>query len=497
MNTAPTRSLKRLLTETGRISPAYLLTVAACFTLLAGGCSQPLGLGSGTGQFPEGGAGGGFNSNPNSTGPTLAGLRARSGNPGVESGLRVSPSAKWTLKVDPGAAMIAGKQIPITQPGVLNETPAPETTVTGESIVLPDASTSSADHGVPLKALISGGATLPNALDPISVAVWSAAAPPRHLYKKDVDYLLDPVWGELSRKPGGAIPVGQPVFVDYKVRQMRLDTIELRTDGTLQLKKGVPARTAPEAPEADKDTLALATVYLSYNTDRLTADSIFPVGSPLPAPTEEERKAMVAEVSHTRAKLQANSKVTIVFWGDSVTEGQALSDPSQRFPDLVAKALEGEFKGANLNVVNAGAAGANIQQRLPSLDKDVLSHHPDLVVVEFVNDSGLTAQELKKDYTAAVDQMKKAGSEVILTTPNFVMPKMMGIKSLRGKDNRPDVKVIREVARAENVGLADVSRQWEHLADEGIPYTALLANGVNQPDSRGQAIYAQTIEKFF
>ena len=73
----------------------------------------------------------------------------------------------------------------------------------------------------------------------------------------------------------------------------------------------------------------------------------------------------------------------------------------------------------------------------------------------------------------------------------------MKMRTLHDRDPRPGVAVLREVARVENVGLADVSRRWEHLSVEGMPYVALLYNGINHPDDRGHQISADSIKAFF
>jgi hypothetical protein len=303
--------------------------------------------------------------------------------------------------------------------------------------------------------------------------------------------------GRISRKTSGSIPTDSPVFVDYDVRQIRIDLIEIKPNGTVVLKNGTPSKTAPPLPEVDSGALPLARVFLDYGAASLSPDAIFSIGPPLPPVTDADRKAMVAHVSRTRTKLQANEPVTIAFWSDMVPANGAAGASTHGFPEIVEAALQAQFKGAKVSIVNASFRGSNIAVRLPKLQDEVLSHHPDLVVVGFLNDMSLPQGELRRDYTTAVQQLKAAGCEVILTTPNLTAPSSPSLRALRERDGRKDVKIIRDVAREQGVGLADVSQRWEHLSQEGIPFTALLYNGIDQPDSRGQQIYANTIAKFF
>jgi hypothetical protein len=492
-----------------RSGPRFLYRVAAgAISSLAvaslAGCSQPYGMSSSGDPLSSpnvgmqsGMPGGGMpGSGIASNGMGFSSNRSVNGSQS-SSGLSLRPTGRWGVEVQPGVALIAGQQVKIPQPVQLTVTPAPEIKIQNEPVILGDDPPRSFSHGARLKGLISDVTTLPGALDPTSVQVFSASSGARTQYREGKDYLLDHHWGELSRNPRGKIGKNQTVYVDYSVRQMRLDLVQAHPDGTVTLKPGVPVKTAPAAPAPDAGCTAVATVFVDYGAEQIGPDDIFPVGAASPAPSEEERRTMAAAVAHTRAKLQAGDKVTVVFWGDSVTAGGAATGANRAFPELVGAALRSEFPKASVDVVNAGVGGSNIAQRLTALDKDVIAHHPDLVVVEFVNDMGLPRSEVKKDYTAAVKQLKAAGSEVILTTPHFTMPEWMKMRSLRGQDPRPDVAVIREVALAEKVGLADVSRRWEHLASEGIPYVALLYNGINHPDDRGHEIYAQTIDQFF
>ena len=41
--------------------------------------------------------------------------------------------------------------------------------------------------------------------------------------------------------------------------------------------------------------------------------------------------------------------------------------------------------------------------------------------------------------------------------------------------------------------LADATARWEHLWKEGIPYVTLLRNGINHPDDRGHALFADEL----
>jgi hypothetical protein len=59
------------------------------------------------------------------------------------------------------------------------------------------------------------------------------------------------------------------------------------------------------------------------------------------------------------------------------------------------------------------------------------------------------------------------------------------------------VFALRDYAAKHNLALADASARWEHLWREGLPYVTLLRNGINHPDDRGHAMFADELMKCF
>lgn len=469
-----------------------MLLVWVLPSMMMAGCSAPMDFGGSNSILQPPG------SNLNgSNHDRQAGRQTVKVNPNVTRGMQIVPVTPWGLRIESGACTVAGKPVAIVKPVLLTEAAPDPIAVKAEPVKLSDASTAGTVQGVELQATLSDRSPVPGALDPASVKVWSGAGADRTALRQDVDYTLDAKTGALSRKPGGAIPAVGTVYVDYQVRQVRLDTIEVKQDGSIELKKGVPVLTAPLAAPTDAESLALASVFLDDGATQVTSDSVFPIGPPFPDPTEAEQKAMISSVSQTRTKLLAGEPVTIVFWGDDVDPAGATPTTPDLLPNEVAAVLARQFTGAKIKTVNVGPRSSTIEDRLPSLDKDVLSQKPDLVIVESAADMSLAEAVVKKDYTDAIDRIKAAGSEVVLTTPYLAAPQQPGLSDLRKTDSRANVEAIRSIAKSEGVGLADVSRRWEHLATEGIPYVALLANGIDLPDSRGRQTYVDALGRFF
>jgi lysophospholipase L1-like esterase len=173
--------------------------------------------------------------------------------------------------------------------------------------------------------------------------------------------------------------------------------------------------------------------------------------------------------------------------------------------------LESKHPLTTFSVINAGVNGGAAAGGLARLERDVIRHQPDLVIVGFcLNDSALGRPGLpayRANIEAIVGQARaKTESDVVLLTPNFMAsrdnPKVAAphrefVASIVGRQNDGTLKAfvaaLREAARTLDVPVADVYAQWEAMASEGVDCTARLSNGLNHPDVEGQRLIAATL----
>ena len=124
----------------------------------------------------------------------------------------------------------------------------------------------------------------------------------------------------------------------------------------------------------------------------------------------------LGRVWQVMAKAQRGEKVTVAVIGGSITQGAKASKPELRYGNLVAAWWRQAFPKAQVEFVNAGigATGSNFGALRAA--RDLLSHSPDFVVVEYgVNDGntqaaaetleGLIRQILKQPNQPAVVQL--------------------------------------------------------------------------------------------
>lgn len=124
----------------------------------------------------------------------------------------------------------------------------------------------------------------------------------------------------------------------------------------------------------------------------------------------------LSRVHQVMSKAQRGEKVTVAVIGGSITQGAKATKAERRYGNLVADWWRGRFPGAEIVFVNAGVGATGSNFGALRAARDLLSHAPDFVVVEYgVNDGnspasaetleGLIRQILKQPNQPAVVQL--------------------------------------------------------------------------------------------
>ena len=166
---------------------------------------------------------------------------------------------------------------------------------------------------------------------------------------------------------------------------------------------------------------------------------------------------------------------------------------------------------AAVTIVNAGIAGDNSSGGLARLERDVLSHHPDLTVVCFaLNDSnwGLAGLEKYENNLREIfRKLREADSEVIFMTPNMLNTRVLFTikepllreiaESLAKIQNEgimdAYVDTARRVAKECGVPVCDVYAKWKKMAAYGTDTTLLLGQGMNHPTRQMHWLFAHSL----
>lgn len=123
---------------------------------------------------------------------------------------------------------------------------------------------------------------------------------------------------------------------------------------------------------------------------------------------------------------QITNKKTILFFGDSLTAGYGLDDPSDAFPGVVQHKID-SLK-LPYNVVNAGVSGETTAGGLGRIDW-VLKQKVDIFVLELgANDGlrGIPVKETAANLQNIVDKVKAKYPDAKLIMAGMMVPPSMG-----------------------------------------------------------------------
>lgn len=434
-------------------------------------------------------------------------IRERSSSSSSAPAPRLKITGDWKVEVTVANSIGDGVARTVT----LSVTPPPILTIMNEeygSLPLFNPAAGGWAKGAQLRGLIAQECTTPHLLEPESVQLRAGTGADATLFTADKDYAIDQVWGTFGRLPEGAIKEGQPVFASYRFGQLRIDSIVQARDGRLFVREGKPASSAPLPPGQEPGEWRLANIWLPGRLARLAAENLFPVledaypEPPKPRPTAAERLLPKALM-----KLREGQPLRILAWGDSVTNGAYLANGERdRWQAQFVTRLRERFPSARIELVTEAWSAHNTESYLAEpagsphcYAEKVLAAKPDLVVSEFVNDAGLTPEQVQERYGKLLADFQGIGAEWIILTPHYIRPDWMGLTKERDIDDdpRPYVKGLREFASRHRVALADASLRYGRLWRQGIPYSTLMVNSINHPDERGLKLFADALMELF
>jgi hypothetical protein len=411
----------------------------------------------------------------------------------------------WHVDVGPGLVKIGESEIALADPQRLVVPVPASVTVEGEGHVLPLFKEKGGGwrRGSRLKSLIAQECSATGLLRPETVSVRPEAGGAAYVRGKDYDF--DALWATVGRLDGGAIGEGERVHIDYSYGPARLDSIFVNRAGQARLVVGKPGLGFDPPPPGRDDEYRIGTVWNPGNLEGLAAENLFAVemGAPQSGLSGDIAERLLPK---TLAKLRAGEAVTIVAWGDSVTNGGGVGGKKEAwYQHVFHNALRERFPAAKITLHTASWPGRGSRNYLESpagsehdFQRDVLDRKPDLVTAEWVNDAYLKGDALDAHYGLIRDKMHAGGAELILLTPHLVRPDWMGVSTLKFDDDpRPYVQGLRRFAASNDIALADGAQRWCALWRQGIPYTGLLANAINHPDERGQKLLADALLAVF
>ena len=193
----------------------------------------------------------------------------------------------------------------------------------------------------------------------------------------------------------------------------------------------------------------------------------------------------------------ANRTINLVFHGHSVPAGYfktPVVNTMDAYPMQVLAQLKTNYPLAVINVINTSIGGENSEHGQKRFRKDVLSHHPDVVFIDYaLNDRGIGLSKAKKAWSAMIRDALNKHCKVILLTPS---PDQRDDISDTHTELQQHADQIIELAKEFNVGLIDSYGIFKKQVEAGISLPSLMSQ-VNHPNKKGHELISNEIMRYF
>ena len=210
-----------------------------------------------------------------------------------------------------------------------------------------------------------------------------------------------------------------------------------------------------------------------------------------------------------RAGLEEHGPITIVAFGDSVTHG-ALTGGEINYETVYWNLLKQKLNAARnyvpVNVINAGIGGITAKKSLPRLEKQVLGHEPDLVIVCFgLNDVNGELSDFLNALREIFAKCLASGTDVIYLSPNMLNTyvakdtearwlEYAGKTAKMQNEGRMDsfIKGAMALAREMGVTVCDAYGVWKEKS-KTEDTTMMLCNRINHPSKEMHRLFADLL----
>jgi len=174
----------------------------------------------------------------------------------------------------------------------------------------------------------------------------------------------------------------------------------------------------------------------------------------------------------TGTRLTSGARLKVVAIGSSSTVGLWVLNSAATYPAVMRQELIRLRPDAQIEVINSGRIGDTIPGSIARIERDVLSHRPDLIIWQLgTNDIawGGQAGGLDELMTRGIRTLKSQGSDVILMDQQYAR------QVLSSSAHSQMQAMIANVARKENIGLFSRFELMRNAVGAGLSTSALVS----------------------
>ena len=210
-----------------------------------------------------------------------------------------------------------------------------------------------------------------------------------------------------------------------------------------------------------------------------------------------------------KLSLLENGPINIVILGDSVSHA-AFADYHNYdavYWSVLQKKLRAVRDYVPINMICAAVGGTTAKDALPRLERDVLCHKADLVIVAFgLNDVNGSLEEYLGSLHEIFTRCRASGSDVIFLSPNMLNTSVDAANTPpvyleyahktaeMQNGGRMDTFIYSamDLAREMDVTVCDCYSEWKKLSEKQ-DVTYLLANRINHPTEELHLLFAEKL----
>jgi lysophospholipase L1-like esterase len=201
-------------------------------------------------------------------------------------------------------------------------------------------------------------------------------------------------------------------------------------------------------------------------------------------------RAAVAEFGEFDRKAQAGERLSVVFFGASLTWGANATDHQHTsYRARMAERLEEHYPKAHFRYHDAGLGGTPSQLGVFRLDRDCLRFKPDLVFLDFSANDDIYSDdpESSASYEAIVRTLTEAGVPVV----QVLFPFKWNI----GREQLPKMKrrtIHQKISQAYGTGVGDaIELVIERVASGAVKADQLWDTDPVHPGDEGYRLFAE------
>ncbi len=190
-------------------------------------------------------------------------------------------------------------------------------------------------------------------------------------------------------------------------------------------------------------------------------------------------------LSNVIKKLQAGEDVTVVYLGGSITQGTSAGN-DLCYARLTNNWLEEKFPDANITYVNAGIGATGSYIGVHRADKDVLSHDPDLIFIDFsVNDTTERTEINKETYASLLRKLWNYSTNPAIITVAMTQENGTSFINYHG-----------EIVKKFDIPMISYKDAILDIIDKGYIKWADISDDNIHPNVPGHAILSELITNY-